>query len=275
MHSAATPEIHRLDVGRATVPYIPYGAPDGRLPLVLLHGISMPVEKWGEFPQHLNRETYAIGLPESHSVPLFPAMSEYARVMTGAIHRIAGRNYDLAGLSWGGLLAQQIADNRRGGPRRLVLAGTMPVTTSMYTAWPDSRAVRIVNSTRRRPEDAKYIYGGEIEDHPELVESLGIDRKIDIRHHARQQLAALALWYSPLAGKNTLMPPERDTLVMIADDDPLMPLRNVRAGAKKLGAELRIMPKGGHGFLLTRPAESAAIVSEFLDRGAAQATPAA
>ncbi|HSH18292.1 MAG TPA: alpha/beta hydrolase [Candidatus Saccharimonadales bacterium] len=128
---------------------------------------------------------------------------------------------------------------------------------------PDPRAIWKVNTVRRNPQDAKYIYGGDVVERPELVEGLGIDRHIDILHHTRQQMAAMTC--GSLVLRSTMQRHRPKTLVMAGDDDPLMPFNNVCKAASIIRAELRRIPGGGHGFLLTRPKESADIINEFLD----------
>lgn len=256
-------ELRSYPIDGVEVPYMEYGERDGRVPLVLLHGISMPCTRWGGFPEALERHTYAIGLPERHPIKV-PTMKGYAKVMAEAMHHIAGPYADVLGLSWGGLLAQRLAIDDRPHMRKLVLAGTMPATPAAFGAYPDPRAALGVMSTRRTPRTAAMVYGGDVREHPELVEDLGIDRDINMFHHMRQQWAVMLS--GSMIMKRMAQRDKPETLVMTGDDDPLMRYRHVRLGAYLLGAELETIPQGGHGFLLTRPKESARIVNEFLDR---------
>jgi pimeloyl-ACP methyl ester carboxylesterase len=55
------------------------------------------------------------------------------------------------------------------------------------------------------------------------------------------------------------------TLVLAGDDDPIVPLANGRILDRLIpDARLHVVPGGGHLFLLDRPAEIAAVVTNFL-----------
>jgi pimeloyl-ACP methyl ester carboxylesterase len=75
------------------------------------------------------------------------------------------------------------------------------------------------------------------------------------------QLYAIAGWTS-LPWLPRLRPP---TLVLAGDDDPIVPLVNGRILHRLIpGARLHVVRGGGHLFLLDQPAETAALVTEFL-----------
>jgi pimeloyl-ACP methyl ester carboxylesterase len=77
------------------------------------------------------------------------------------------------------------------------------------------------------------------------------------------QLYAISLWTGvPWLGRL-----RQPTLILTGDDDPIIPVLNGRILAHLIpDAELRIIPDGGHLFLLERPAEIADLVADFLDR---------
>jgi pimeloyl-ACP methyl ester carboxylesterase len=55
------------------------------------------------------------------------------------------------------------------------------------------------------------------------------------------------------------------TLVLAGNDDPIVPLTNGRILNRLIpDARLHIVPGGGHLFLLDRPTETAAVVTDFL-----------
>jgi pimeloyl-ACP methyl ester carboxylesterase len=75
------------------------------------------------------------------------------------------------------------------------------------------------------------------------------------------QLFAIAGWTS-LPWLSRLRQP---TLVVAGDDDPIVPLVNGRMLARLIpDARLHVVPGGGHLFLLERPREMAALITEFL-----------
>ena len=82
------------------------------------------------------------------------------------------------------------------------------------------------------------------------------------------QVAALRRWTS-LPWLHRL---SQRTLVLAGDDDPIIPLANGRLLANRIPAgRLHIVQGGGHLFLFTRPVETAEVVRDFLDTGAAAA----
>ena len=259
---ANRPETSTFQLGKVTIPYVEHGKPDGRLPLVLFNGISMDENHWGKFPEALNRHVFAMGFPIGGNPFYVPSIRYYARQMERALPSvIQGNEFDGLGLSWGGLLVQGV----RKGMRKRVIAASLPAAASLCIKpnIPDSKALRVVASTKRQPEDVADLYGGDIRANPELLKDLPIDRHINALRHMRQQFAAMTSGYLMLQNMiTTNMPP---TMVMAGTDDPLMRYPCVRGAAEWIGADLATIENGGHGFLLTRPEESAKIVNEFLD----------
>ena len=262
MSVAHHPEANTYRLGRVTIPYIEHGEPDGRPPLVLFNGISMDENHWGKFPEALDRHVFALGFPTGGNPFYVPSIHHYARQLEQVLPDIIqGNEFDGLGLSWGGLLVQGV----RQGVRKRVIAASLPVSASLCLRpnIPDAKALRVVMSMRRKPEDAVNLYGGDLRLNPGLIKDLPIDRHIGVLRHTQQQFAAMTSGYLMLQNTTAMnMPP---TLVMAGTDDPLMRYPCVRRAAKWLGAELATIENGGHGFLLTRPEESAKIVNEFLD----------
>ena len=255
-------EVQTYQSGNVTIPYIEHGSPDGRPPLVLINGISMDEGHWGQLPTALDRHVFAVGFPRGDRT-LLTTIHHYARQMERALPHIIGDNeFDELGLSWGGVLVQDV----QRGVRKRVIAASLPAapTLCIYPNIPDGKALRVVMSTRRKPEDAADLYGGDIRRDPDILKEMPIDREINMVRHMRQQFAVLTSGYLVL--KNILGRDSPETLVMAGTDDPLMRYSTIRTAARSIGAELATIEDGGHGFLLTRPKESAAIINEFLDR---------
>lgn len=240
-------------------------------PLLLINGIGATGDLFRTFRSHLDdRETIAFDAPGVGGSPhqLYPpTMRQLAGVVAGLVDELGHEQVDVLGLSWGGALAQELALRHKRTVRRLVLAATMPGWTSMPGR---PAAVSILMSPLRyySPDYlervAPTLYGGAIRRHPSLM-----------REHARvraaqppsqigyyHQIAALRRWTS-LPWLHRL--PQR-TLVLAGDDDPIIPLVNARLMASRLQAgTLRVVHEGGHLFLFTHAAETAAMVREFLD----------
>lgn len=240
-------------------------------PLLLINGIGATGDLFRTFRSHLaDRETIAFDAPGVGGSPhqLYPpTMRQLAGVVAGLIDELGHEQVDVLGLSWGGALAQELAHRHRRSVRRLALAATMPGWTSVPGR---PAAVSILMSPLRyySPDYlervAPTLYGGAIRQHPRLM-----------REHARvraaqppsrvgyyHQIAALRRWTS-LPWLHRL--PHR-TLVLAGDDDPIIPLVNARVIASRLQAgQLQVVPGGGHLFVFTHAADTAADVRDFLD----------
>ena len=172
---------------------------------------------------------------------------------------------DVLGTSLGGLVAQQLAHQAPDLVRRLVLAATGPGLGGV----PGSPLVLLSLATPRRYYQPDYyrqiagrIYGGVARHDPALLHG-SVARFVErpsVRGYLGQ-LYAVSGWTS-MPWLHRLRQP---TLVLAGDDDPIVPLVNGRILAGRIpGAQLHVMHGGGHLFLLEHPAESAALVADFL-----------
>jgi poly(3-hydroxyalkanoate) depolymerase len=236
-------------------------------PLLLFNGIGANWELAKPFLEALTSTTAVIfdvpgvgGSPR----PLLPYRpSALARLAAGLVAELGYTEVDAAGVSWGGGIAQQFAHQFPKRCRRLVLAATAPG----FTMVPASPSVLWKMATPRRYTDKGYmnriaadIYGGAFRYDPSLI---GLHASA--MHGARNlgylyQLLALVGWTS-LPWLWSLPQP---TLVLMGSDDPLVPPINGHILAGLIpNAELRMIDDG-HLFMVTRPAETAALIEAFL-----------
>src|SRR5712692_3733897 len=186
-------------------------------PLLLFNGIGANWELAKPFLEALTSTTAiifdvpGIGGSARRLLPYRP--STLARLAAGLVAELGYTEIDVAGVSWGGGIAQQFAHQYPKLCRRLVLAATAPG----FTMVPASPAVLWKMATPRRYTDKGYmnrvaadIYGGAFRDDPSVP---------PVNGHI-------------LAG--------------------LIP-----------NAELRMIDDG-HLFIVTRPAETAALIEAFL-----------
>jgi len=239
----------------------------GGPPLLLFNGIGANWELAKPFLEALTRTTSIIfdvpgvgGSPRS-LLPYRP--SKLARLAAGLVQELSYAEVDVAGVSWGGGIAQQFAHQYPKLCRRLVLAATAAGAIMV----PASPSVLWKMATPRRYTDKAYmnriaadIYGGAFRFDPSLI-----GRHAASMHGARNlgylyQLLAMAGWTS-LPWLWSLPQP---TLVLMGSDDPLVPPINGQILAGLIpNAELRMIDDG-HLFLVTRPAETAALIEAFL-----------
>jgi poly(3-hydroxyalkanoate) depolymerase len=236
-------------------------------PLLLFNGIGANWELAKPFLEALTSTTAVIfdmpgvgGSPR----PLLPYRpSALARLAAGLVAELGYTEVDAAGVSWGGGIAQQFAHQFPKRCRRLVLAATAPG----FTMVPASPSVLWKMATPRRYTDKGYmnriaadIYGGAFRYDPSLI-----GQHASAMHGARNlgylyQLLALVGWTS-LPWLWSLPQP---TLVLMGSDDPLVPPINGHILAGLIpNAELRMIDDG-HLFMVTRPAETAALIEAFL-----------
>jgi poly(3-hydroxyalkanoate) depolymerase len=241
----------------------------GGPPLLVCNGIGTPLEALAPFTSVLNPaiEVVRFDVPGvgGSPVPRLPySIPCLARLAGQLLSELGYDRFDTLGISWGGGLAQQLALQFPRRCRRLVLAATSTGSV-MIPARP--RVLWHLASPRRHRDPAHAaqiagtIYGGALRTHPELAEpiTLAPPRPVSRRGYL-YQLTASAGWTSLPVLRLIRQP----ALILAGEDDPIIPLANARMMAALLpDARLHVYPDGHLG-LLTRAAELAPVVSDFL-----------
>jgi len=236
-------------------------------PLLLFHGIGAEYTLWGKFRAALTRPTLAFDV-RSRYLGERPSMRSYASFVRELLDELELPSVDVVGLSWGGMVAQQLAHDHPSTVRRLVLASTTPGFLSV-PARPSSMAALLSpnRDAAHIMEVIARIYGGDFRENPDLARELGLVRRVHESTYRRQLLAILGWTSVPW-----LRSLSQETLILHSDDDPVAPFINARLMNKLMpNAQLVVAPRGGHLFMLTRPDEYASRVNEFLDQGACPA----
>jgi poly(3-hydroxyalkanoate) depolymerase len=236
-------------------------------PLLLFNGIGANWELAKPFLEALTNTAAIIfdvpGVGGSPRTLLPYRPSTLARLAAGFVRELGYAEVDVAGVSWGGGIAQQFAHQYPGLCRRLVLAATAPG----FTMVPASPSVLWKMATPRRYVDKDYmnriaadIYGGAFRDDSSLIERHASAMRGTRNLGYFYQLLAMSGWTS-LPWLWSLTQP---TLVLMGRDDPLVPPINGHILAGLIpNAELRMIDDG-HLFIVTRPAETAAVIEAFL-----------
>jgi poly(3-hydroxyoctanoate) depolymerase len=241
-------------------------------PLLLLMGIGGNLEMWAPFEDALDPGVVrtitadAPGTGGSDPYRLPRRMRGLAGTMDRMLDALGYGTVDVLGVSFGGVLAQQLAHQAPHRVRRLVLAATGVGLGGV----PASPRVLLALATPRRYTQPDYfrriagdIYGGAARRDPDaaLHGSLARFTKAPSTRGYLAQLYAIAGWTS-LPWLHRLPQP---TLVISGDDDPIVPLANGRMLSRLIpDSRLRIVRGGGHLFLLEEPARIAALVTDFL-----------
>ena len=244
------------------------GTGDGP-PLLVCNGIGTPLEALEPFTAALDPAITVVRFDVPGAGGSAPTRLPYSvpwlAWLTGRMMTALGYGrFDVLGISWGGGLAQQLAVQYPRRCRRLVLVATS-TGSLMIPARP--RVLLHLSSPRRHRDPAHAariagtIYGGALRRRPELAAPLLRSSPGPAsRRGYLYQLLASAAWTSlpwlPLV--------RQPALVLAGDDDPIIPLPNARLLAALLpAARLHVYPDGHLG-LVTRSAELAPLVSDFL-----------
>jgi poly(3-hydroxyalkanoate) depolymerase len=246
-------------------------AGEGR-PLLLVNGLGGNIESWGPLtrmlPEHQVITFDAPGTGKSATPPVPLSMAGHARLASRVIEALGFERVDVLGLSFGGGVAQTLAYRHPDRVSSLILAATgcgwggvpgNPLALSLLTT-----PYRYFSRSHYRAV-APILFGGtghrregELGDY--------IASRTSLRPSVwgyYSQLFALAGW-SSFPWLHRIPHP---TLVLLGDDDPLVPVANAHLMARRIpNAEVRVIPGGGHLFLWEDASASAEIILDFLSR---------
>src|SRR6266404_2036813 len=240
-------DVQMIEVGGQQLQVAIKRGPKGRPPLLMFNGIGANWELAKPFLTALKQtgaiifDIPGVGGSPLPSLPYRP--STLARLAMGLVEKLRHEQVDVAGVSWGGALAQQFAHQYDKACRKLVLA-----TPRRYF---DKGFMR---------EIASNIYGGDFRKDPQLIVKYA---------QAMSGANGLGYFYQLLAMTGWTSLPwlwslKQPTLVMAGTDDPIVPLVNGRILARLIpNARLETIDDG-HLFMVTRPDETAAIIEAFL-----------
>jgi pimeloyl-ACP methyl ester carboxylesterase len=242
---------------------------DGQ-PVVLLNGIGAHVGMWRPIELALDGmrvisfDAPGTGRSQTRLTPM--SMFGLARLVEQLFDRLELEQADVLGYSFGGALAQQFALHAPERVRRLVLAATMPG----WGAVPGHLSAMLSLSTPLRyysrslyEMTAPAVAGGRARHDSDHVRALWRDRAgraPTIRGYAHQ-LWAMTMW-SSFPWLSQIQTP---ALIVVGDDDPLVPLSNPMMMALRMPcARILLVPDEGHFLLLDEHCEALASIAEFL-----------
>ena len=241
-------------------------------PVLLVHGLGASLDLWEPLVNELQGYTVITfdnpGAGAS-TVP-WPAwrMGKYAQTIDAVLDELGFDSVDVVGLSFGGMVCQELAFKYPHRIRRLVLAAT---SAGIGATFGSPLALSVLASPLRyysrtyMAAVAPYLYGGTADGGSELVR-----RQTDLRHKMRPsipgyfaQLTTASMFSSLWYLGNIRVP----TLVLAGEEDPITNPFTCKIIAERIpGAEFMEVEGGGHLFLMERAAKSAAILREFFER---------
>ena len=170
---------------------------------------------------------------------------------------------DVAGVSWGGGLAQQFARQYPEMTRRLILvattAGVAMVPGNLGAIFKMVGPKRYIDKGYMRSV-AGELYGGAFRKDPSLINQHAHAMKGATQYGYILQLTAMVGWTS-IHWLHTLKMP---TLVLAGTDDPLINVFNAKMLARLIPDARLALIDDGHLFVVTQPRETAQIVVDFL-----------
>lgn len=239
-------------------------------PLLLMNGLGLPLEMWAHLEPHLpNSRLIEVDIPGSgRSAATRPplTMYSYARMVRHLLDALEIPAADVLGLSFGGMIAQQLAIDSPRRVRKLVLASTscgwggVPsnplLWSSIFLDGPNGSAQRAdpgdLVDHGRRPRSTYTL----------LRQEFGVHgaRLPNPRAYAHQILAASAWSSLPW-----LRGVEHEALVIGGSADALIsPANTCLLTAWLPNARSHLVPSGGHLCILDRAAEVGPAIERFL-----------
>jgi poly(3-hydroxyalkanoate) depolymerase len=241
---------------------------ESRPPLLLFNGIGANWQLAKPFLEALTETTAIIfDMPGIGGSPLPKRPyrpSGMARLGARLVSDLGYDKVDIAGVSWGGGIAQQFAYQYPQLCRRLVLCATSPGAIMV----PGSPQAILRMATPRRYLDKDYmrkiapdLYGGAFRKDPSMI-----GRHAQAMFGARgmgyvYQLLAMVGWTS-LPWLSAVRQP---TLILMGRDDPLVPVANGHILARLIPNSRLEVIDDGHLFIVAQPVETARRIEPFLD----------
>jgi poly(3-hydroxyalkanoate) depolymerase len=242
----------------------------GSVPLLMFNGIGANLELCRPFADEMAK--YGIGsiifdIPGAgeSDPPLVPyRFADLARLAIRVLDACGVHGQvDVAGVSWGGALAQQFAFQNAHRTRKLILAATSAGALSL----PGNLTALLRLANPRRYVDRGYmqsiggsLYGGILRRRPDLLEQYSRHLKPPKgRGYFYQMLAGLG-WTSARFLPSIKAP----TLIMMGTDDPIMPVINGKILASLIPKSRLFTIDDGHLFLITRVTDVAPLLADFL-----------
>lgn len=235
------------------------------LPVLFFNGIGTNIEAVSDLAEALDDRPFMIfdmpgvGLSPEPLVPYNTAMmSLTAREL---LRRFNCEQADVMGVSWGGALAQQFALQHSDCVRRLVLcatsAGMVPHPSNLRAILRLGKAGRIADAGFLSRNFAS-IYTRVADRRKELTAHL---MPPTLRGFGYQ---LLAMWgWTSLPALPLLA---HETLIMMGEDDEIVPLANGRILAAMIPrSRLEVFAGGGHLFMLTHSEQTVSSLRAFLD----------
>ena len=169
-------DIAMIDVGKQSLRVAVKRGPKDRPPLLLFNGVGANLELAKPFMRALTRteaiifDVPGVGGSPPPAAPYRP--STLARLASQLLRQMGYRRADIAGVSWGGGIAQQFAHQHYDMCRKIVLAATSPgafmIPGDPRVLWKLATPRRYIDKDFMR-RVAPEIYGGAFRNNPDIL----------------------------------------------------------------------------------------------------------
>lgn len=234
-------------------------------PLLLLNGIWGELAAWDRLlPWLTGFRTIAFDAPGigDTEIPPYPmSLPSLARFATGVLDAVGERRAHVLGVSFGGIVAQQVATVAPHRVERLVLVSTS--SGMLHLPGQPAALMQLMNPlpTHRASASAGRVFGGRVRREPSVLPRLRLAPPRSVEGYLHRLSGLTGWWGMPWSIR-------QPTLVLTGDDDPIVPAGNSRILASMIpGSRLEVVAGGGHLMLFDSPAEVGPRVSGFLAGG--------
>ena len=243
--------------------------PSKHLPVLFFNGIGANIEAVAPLADALPERPFIMfdmpGVGESPD-PLIP-YNPFTMSWTAAklLDQLDVDEVDVMGISWGGGMAQHFAMQHPGRTRRVILVAT---SAGMMMVPGSPKALSKMANPRRYIDmdfmlkNFETLYGEGLGKTKGKKGHMSLLKPPSPRGYMYQLLCMLG-WTSAPALPFLM---QKDTLIMMGDDDAIVPLANGKFLNWLIpNSELRVFKDGGHLFLLSHKDECVDVIREFYD----------
>lgn len=236
--------------------HIAYDVRGEGVPLVLLMGLSLPGDVWRHREEELVEHGFRVALPDNRGTggsdaPWPPyAMPSLARDVVAVMDDVGMDSAIVAGVSFGGMLAQHVALDHPERVDGLMLVST---TCGLPTGHlPGPTAIWLLLKLAFAPEATSADEVGRLLAHPDTTERLhGFLERVDrvLAESPTPAAATLGQLTAVLTHRtgHRLRDIRVPTRVLTGDSDILVPPENAEILADRIpNATLRVIARGGH-----------------------------
>lgn len=250
------------------------GPDTGAEPLLWLPGFAISARAWEPVLPHYSDTFDCISFDNRASGRSGPSrrvisIPSLAGDAVGVLDALGIESAHVYGISYGGMVAQEMAIRFPERVRGLILGGTSP--GGPRAAVPSPAHLLRLGQSMRATGSGRYGLSAALFSERFLREEPERARKLTVnlqRHRAPFSGVAahlLASVYHDTVSRLRLI--QAPTLVVHGGADRMTPLGNARLLAERIpDAELAIIEGAGHAYLLEKPEESAEIALDFLRR---------